>query len=299
MSKGENKESRPRRGGGDVKRRQRDAASLTSEKSSVAALLDEVFPVPLAKSHDDDDQVLTETGLLDSHLLWLERKSALGERTAEISHEVRNALVSFKTFLNLLPERQNDAEFMGPYRESVAEDLLRIDRLLEAVLHHAQPGFTDPASGPETTNPELAIQAVVQLLGRAASLRGVELIATCEASFVSMPRDELQQVLLNLTLNAVEATPEGGRVVIRSQPIANPDAEFVEIHIDDEGQGIAQEDRERIFTAFQSARGDRPGGLGLAICRGLIEATGGEIRVGQSKSGGARLIVRVPNAKLK
>lgn len=266
---------------------------------SISALLDQVFPAsasaPASPQRTEPETPASATGEkhLDSQIRWLERKSALGQHTAEISHEIRNALVAFKTFLRLLPEQKDDPEFIGAYRESVVGELGRLERLLDAVLHHAHPG-TAEFDTQQASESSPALEAVAQLLGHTALLRGVTLDCAPDAGPVALSRDALQQVLLNLTLNALEATPSGGRVCLSSTWVSGPGAGWVEIMLDDEGSGVDPEDHERIFAAFQSARGDRPGGLGLAISRGLVEASGGEIRLSSSKIGGARLIVRLP-----
>ena len=292
MPGGESKNRGQLKGRAGARRRLGGRSEEVANRSSVSALLDEIFP-DSSKTHDTSDTELSS----DAQIRWLERKSALGERAAEISHEVRNALVSFKTFLRLLPEQMNDPEFMGPYRDSVGQELGRLERLLEAVLHHAQPGWqSDP--DPQPTEAAPALEAVAQLLRRTADLAGVKFQCATEEGAVTMPRDALQQVLLNLALNAIEATPTGGRISLSNRRVAGPGAGFMEIQLDDEGEGVAQEDRERIFAAFQSARGDRPGGLGLSICRSLVEEAGGEIRLSSSATGGARLIIQLPACKV-
>lgn len=293
MPGGESKDRERRQGRAGARRRQGRRPAQAAKRPSVSAFLDEVFPDPDLRRSTSGKKPAPETSIGEARIRWLERKSALGERTAEISHEVRNALVSFKTFLRLLPEQMNDPEFMGPYRESVSEELRRLERLLGAVLHHAQPGSQgEPAD--QQTEAAAALEAVAQLLRRTADIAGVKLECITEAGAVSMARDSLQQVILNLALNALEASPNGGRVCLSNRRVPGPGAGFMEIQLDDDGEGVAQEDRERIFAAFQSARGDRPGGLGLSISRHLVEAAGGEIRLGSSANGGARLIIRLP-----
>ncbi len=292
MPGGESKNRGRLKGRAGTRQRLGGRSEKATSRPSVSALLDEIFPDP-----SQVDAASTSELSADAQIRWLERKSALGERAAEVSHEVRNALVSFKTFLRLLPEQMNDPEFMGPYRESVSQELGRLERLLETVLHHAQPGWQ---GDPEQLQTEAApaLEAVAQLLRRTADLAGVKFQCATEEGAITMARDALQQVLLNLTLNAIEATPAGGRISLSNRRVAGPGAGFMEIQLDDEGEGVAQEDRERIFAAFQSARGDRPGGLGLSICRSLVEEAGGEIRLSSSATGGARLILQLPACEI-
>ena len=299
MPGGESRNRGRLKGRAGTRRRRASRSEEVANRPSVSALLDEIFPEPQSTRSESGPNVSKGEGpgslahLGADQIRWLERKSALGERAAEVSHEVRNALVAFKTFLRLLPEQMNDPEFMGPYRESIDQELGRLERLLEAVLHHAQPGRQgDPDQRHTEAAP--ALEAVAQLLRRTADLAGVKFLCATEEGAVTMTRDALQQVLLNLALNAIEATPAGGRISLSNSRVAGPGDGFMEIQLDDEGDGVAQEDRERIFAAFQSARGDRPGGLGLSICRTLVEEAGGEIRLSSSAHGGARLIIRLP-----
>ena len=174
-----------------------------------------------------------------------------------------------------------------------ADDNAVLDRLLEAVLHHAQPGWRG-AQTDSGTEVAPALEAVAELLRRTAHMGGIKFECATQEGAVSLSRDSLQQVLLNLALNALEATPPGGQVYFSNRKVAGPGAGFMEIQLDDDGEGVAPEDRERIFSAFQSARGDRPGGLGRPICRSLVQDAGGEIRLSSSANGGARLIIRLP-----
>ncbi len=299
MPGGESKDQGLMGGRAGIRRRLGRRSEAGSKRPSVSALLDEIFPDAVVdKAHPgsaprSETNVLSDNDVVAAQIRWLERKSALGERAAEVSHEVRNALVSFKTFLRLLPEQMNDPEFMGPYRESVTQELGRLDRLLEAVLHHAQPGWRG-AQTDSGTEVAPALEAVAELLRRTAHMGGIKFECATQEGAVSLSRDSLQQVLLNLALNALEATPPGGQVYFSNRKVAGPGAGFMEIQLDDDGEGVAPEDRERIFSAFQSARGDRPGGLGLAICRSLVQDAGGEIRLSSSANGGARLIIRLP-----
>jgi signal transduction histidine kinase len=109
-----------------------------------------------------------------------------------------------------------------------------------------------------------------------------------------MTRDALRQVLLNLTLNAIDATPAGAGIALEARPRSDAEGRWVEIVVDDGGGGIAPENRTRVFEAFFSSREQGPGGLGLAISKRLVESAGGTIEVAESPSGGARFRLRVP-----
>ena len=236
-------------------------------------------------------RALGRLGRLDEEVRRLDRLAALGDLLAEVVHEVRNPLVSVKTFLQLLPERLEDPEFLGGFRQLVTEEVQRLERLLDEVLRHSRPG----ASASSDDGAELAgtFASVTHLVAHRARERGVRIdIALARgADRVAMGRDALRQVLLNLTLNALDATPVGG--LVRLGADLDPAAGRLRLWVEDEGPGIAAADRDRIFEAFYSTRADRPGGLGLAISRRLVEECGGCVEVVDAPGGGARFVLHL------
>ena len=112
----------------------------------------------------------------------------------------------------------------------------------------------------------------------------------------AIDEDALRQIVLNLALNAFEATPEAGRVRLTVER-ANGQPSIV-LTVDDEGPGIPEPERERLFEPFFSSRAGRPGGLGLTVCRRLVDAAGGSIHVESAPhGGGARFRVRLPGCE--
>jgi len=231
---------------------------------------------------------------LDEAVQSLDRRAALGELVAEIVHEVRNPLVSVKTFLQLLPSRLDDREFLEDFRQVVIDEVARLERLLDSVLQHSRPNDGDEANGTACVGE--AFERVARLLDHRASERRVRLERPVEANApqVAMSRDALRQVVLNLTLNALDAARAVGRVGLDARSRSGSDGRWVEIRVEDDGPGIAPADRRRIFETFYSTRADRPGGLGLAISRRLVETAGGSIRAGEAEGGGAAISVRLP-----
>ncbi|MBW2712835.1 MAG: hypothetical protein JRC77_03705, partial [Deltaproteobacteria bacterium] len=187
---------------------------------------------------DSETQLATigkkSSELHDADLQRLDRLASLGDLVAEIVHEVRNPMVALKTFLQLLPDRMDDREFTTNFLEVAEEEVQRIERLLNAVLNYARPSRLHPSVSADV----------------GGALRTVELLLTYRASersiLLEMPRelpeltalispDQLRQVALNLTMNAIEVTPSGGRVRIRAQEQDNS----VLVDFEDEGPGVA------------------------------------------------------------
>jgi two-component system sensor histidine kinase HydH len=226
---------------------------------------------------------------LDAEVQRLDRLAAVGGLLAEIVHEIRNPLVSIKTFLHLLEE---DGGESGEFRGVAIDELRRIERLLEVVMQHARPPSLHNAEAIGELEP--ALRSVVQLATLRAAGRGL----TLELSFAEelpparIAPDALRQILLNLTLNAIEASERGA--CIRLVAIANEGT--VSIAVEDEGPGIPEALRARLFEPFFSTK-SRPGGLGLAITRRLVEEAGGVIEIEDREPRGTRFRVTLPLAQ--
>lgn len=229
---------------------------------------------------------------LDRQVRQLDRLAAVGALTAEIAHEVRNPLVSVKTFLQLLPERWGDPSFSGEFMTLVTDELRRVERLLDLIIAHSGPPATSAESG--VTAVASGLESALALLRHRAHKREVQLESEIADGLpgVALGADELRQVVLNLLLNAIEATPPKGSVALR----ATAAGEFVELAVADEGPGVPAEACEAIFEPFYSTRSERSGGLGLAITRRIVADAGGTVSVGARAGGGAEFLVRLPSA---
>ncbi len=226
---------------------------------------------------------------LDRDVHQLDRLAALGALSSEIAHEIRNPLVSMKTFLQLLPERWGDPEFSDSFLALVSDELRRMERLLDVIIDYARPDGQTPDHRPADVS--TAIDVNLALLEHRARKREVRLEARIPEDLpaVALSEDRLRQVLLNLLLNAIDVTFPGGRVVLNARRVGDS----VDIIVSDEGPGVPAELRSEIFEPFFSTRSENPGGLGLAITRQIIRAAGGEIRVGDRDAGGAEFAVRL------
>lgn len=226
---------------------------------------------------------------LDSDVRRLDRLAALGRMTQELAHEVRNPLVSVKTFLQLLPERSDDPDFTTRFLAVAGEELERTLRLLALVIDYPGAAEGTPA---EPARVAATIEAVLELLRPYARQRGISLTATpADAEVnVALGGDALRQVLHNLLLNAIDATPRGAAVSVAVSALPSG----IELVVSDAGAGVAPELRERVFEPFFTTRGVHHGGIGLAIARGLVEQAGGRIRVRAADGGGAAFVVVLP-----
>jgi signal transduction histidine kinase len=232
---------------------------------------------------------ITRVERLDRDVRQLNRLASLGALSSEIAHEIRNPLVSMKTFLQLLPERWGDPEFSDSFLALVADELRRMERLLDVVIEYARPDGETADHRPADVS--AAIDVNLSLLDHRARKREVKLESKIpdDLPAVALSEDRLRQVLLNLLLNAIDVTSPGGRVVLSAKRVGDS----VELIVSDQGPGVPAELRSEIFEPFFSTRTDNPGGLGLAITRQIIREAGGEIRVGDRDAGGAEFAVRL------
>jgi two-component system NtrC family sensor kinase len=201
-------------------------------------------------------------------------------------------------FQELLLAGGLDAAEQRDFLERMKRETERVHRVLRDLLDFARPMARSDASAEAPGSVAQAIDDVIDLLTPQKAMRGVEV--RCEVApglpAVALAEERLVQVLLNLLLNAADAVPRsGGRIVVRALRGAPG---RVEIEVEDNGRGIAREIEGRLFEPFATTKDVGKGtGLGLAVCRGLVEAAGGTIRALRGGEGGARFVLELPEAR--
>jgi len=141
------------------------------------------------------------------------------------------------------------------------------------------------------------IDQVMYLVSHKAELTGVKVVTEDISPEPPVMADfgQLQQVFVNLVVNAIEATPEGGRITIRS---SLDDSGWVRVSVQDTGCGISRDNMEKLFTPFFTTKGLEKGvGLGLAVSYGIIERHGGRIEVQSEVGKGSTFSVYLPVCK--
>jgi signal transduction histidine kinase len=220
------------------------------------------------------------------------RLSAVGTLAAGVAHEIRNPLVAIRTFLQLFPHRKDDPEFVAHFHALSLKEVDRIARLITDLLTFSRSRERTVA------HVDLAdvTAHVATLLGPEAVKRGVSLMVSCAEALppVDGDADQLEQAILNVALNAVEASPPGGTVTILVQPARTLSGTLqVRVEIIDQGAGVAREHRDAIFTPFFSTK-EGGTGLGLAVAHQLVAEHAGRITVGSTPGGGATFILSFP-----
>ena len=219
-----------------------------------------------------------------------DRLSALGTLAAGVAHEIRNPLVSVRTFIQLLPERLGDEEFRTTFRDLALGEVERICGLINDLLAFARPA---PAQVEPTDLNELVGQ-IVRLLDAEARKRGVAVACLSDPLLPLVTVDEAQvkQVLMNIILNAIEACGARGRVEITTRSEAGPEPSCV-VAVADSGRGIAPEHLEQIFDPFFTTK-DAGSGLGLFVAHEIVTHHGGSITAAPRAEGGTVFTIHFP-----
>jgi len=216
-----------------------------------------------------------------------ERLAELGEMGAMLAHEIRNPLAGIKGYAQVIEKRPGDARNAG-FAQMIVREALRLEQLVTDLLSYAK---SDTAPHGTVDLKEL-IESAVSLVRPEAEAHGVTVEEECrEGIEVAGCRDKLAQVLLNLMKNSLQAMPEGGRLSIRAEELRKQ----VIVEVADSGQGIGAEHQARIFEPFFTTKA-RGTGLGLALCRKIVEEHKGTIAVSSAPGQGTTVSVTLPRS---
>lgn len=249
----------------------------------------------MSENHTSDRERLEqENRILRQRLLEAQRLVALGELVSTTTHEFNNMLMTIINYAKL-GLRHSDAPTRGKAFEKILAASARATRITNGILGMAR----NRTAGQEPTNLVALVDDTLLLLEREMNKYRIRV----EKQFGSIPEvyvnaSQIQQVLLNLLINARQAMPRGGRVMIRLGYDAAMD--MVDLVVRDYGCGIAAESLPHIFDPFYTtkpgpdASGKGGTGLGLSLCKEIIEAHSGRIRVESAVGKGTQFTVKLP-----
>ncbi len=237
-----------------------------------------------AESLEWANRELRESG---EQLRRAERLSALGEIAAGLAHEIRNPLAGVKGAIEIVSARATAGTPEAEFSRIATQELKRIEGLVQEFLDYARPKppRLRPAALPDV------VRRVVSLLGPQAEQAGVALTAEGDDASPGLRIDpeQIEQVLVNVVLNAVQASPRDGHVRLRHQ---TRNGRYL-IEVTDQGLGVPPEAKARIFEPFFTTK-ERGTGLGLAISQRIIAAHQGEIQLTPREGGGTIVEILLP-----
>jgi signal transduction histidine kinase len=246
----------------------------------------------------DTTKRLTDTR---AQLVRSERMASVGRLAAGLAHEIGNPIAALMGMEDLLMDGGLDADAQRDFVQRMRRETERIHVVVRDLLDFARPEERTSTEGPPMPADVHAVVDDVTALVRPQKLFRAVKIETdlAPALEVALPAPRLTQVLLNLVLNAgaaiVAGRGESGRIVIRARTVS---ASRARIEVEDDGPGVAPAVRDQLFEPFVTTKPVGEGtGLGLAVCRGLVESAGGEIGVDASYERGARFYVLLPLAR--
>jgi PAS domain S-box-containing protein len=274
----------------ELRFRRKDGTTFIGEVSALLLADDEERPAGvLWRVHDLTERRRgdAERKRLRARLLHTERLSALGEMAARIAHEVRNPLVSIGAAAQVVAEETGGDSPVAPEVQAIVREVKRLDNIVSDFLRFARPRRVERKSVDLSPVVNESVDLVRVKAPHHQLLITVEppVIARCDP-------DGVKQVLLNVLLNAVEASPSTApNNVIELEARVAGDA--VELSIADRGPGVPSSARSRVFDPFFSTK-TRGTGLGLAVSKQIIDEHQGRIRLLNRRGGGTRVVIELP-----
>ncbi|MBN2413015.1 sensor histidine kinase [candidate division KSB1 bacterium] len=247
----------------------------------------------LANSLRELKQSTEEKEIIESQLRTAERLSTLGELTASLAHEIRNPLGSIRGAAEILQD-DTKSETNKKFVNILLEETKRLDSVVTNYLTFAKPRETRK----QLVSLKDMINSTISLLGvqiRKNNLT-VEININPENIHINCDENQIRQALLNILLNAIQATPAKGKILIESG-IYN---KYIQINIIDSGPGFTWDVLSHLFEPFYSTK-ENGSGLGLAITRRIIESHNGRIYAKNTEKNGAAITIEfnIDNEKIQ
>lgn len=247
----------------------------------------------LARAFNDmaEDLATTSARVTELHQKEIERAQHLatvGELASGLAHEIKNPVVGISHGIDLVRRRIGANPSVDPILEEVTRELHRIETAIRDLLTFARPASPTLVS----TDINRVIERACRLVQASAESRGVSLQTSFLPGIPTVPADAtlLEQALVNIVLNGIEATPAGGTV--RVAPEATETG--VVIRVSDTGVGIPPDQRELVFKPFYTTRPKGGTGLGLSITREIVERQGGQVSLTSLEGFGTTIEITLP-----
>ncbi|MFA7256808.1 MAG: ATP-binding protein [Kiritimatiellales bacterium] len=238
---------------------------------------------------------------MEEQIRRTDRLSSIGTLSAGMAHEIKNPLVTIKTFTQLLPHQHNDADFRHTFFDLVGQEVKRIDTIVNRLLNFARPAKAalKPVSLHEIIENSLRL-AEQQFLQHEITL---ERHLDARRHVIEADAEQLNQTFVNFFLNATHAMNKGGTLTVRTSVIPHSqdiplvtgmqNGDRIQVDVQDTGCGIAPEELSKIFDPFFTTK-ENGVGLGLSVSHGIIQEHNGTIDVESEKGKGSVFHVQFP-----
>ena len=234
-------------------------------------------------------QDTTEKRRLESQLIQSDRLAALGQLAAGVAHEINTPLTLILGYADILSQTVGSDNLSNSYLKTIVEESERISDIVRSLLNFARP--SNMPAGKCKVNE--TCRRTLRIFGGQMARRGIQVTMELDESEPEAAIDtgELQQVILNMLLNAMQAMPDGGHLGIQTRV----SRDMVEIAITDTGIGIAPENLQKVFNPFFTTKEVGKGtGLGLSVSFDIIEKHGGTVKVESQLGRGTAFTIVLP-----
>jgi two-component system sensor histidine kinase HydH len=224
---------------------------------------------------------------LEEQLSRAKHLSTLGEMIAGVSHEIRNPLGIISSSAELLKKKMNADDPMTRIPDIIIQESTRLNNIITDFLNFARPRTANRYA----CRVQDVIAKNIDFLAPQIEEKGHTITTDFEQDLpvIDADADMLYQAFLNILINAMQAMPEGGDILIKMKA----DNTSLWIAFEDHGEGVSREDMEKIWDPFFTTK-EKGTGLGLGIVKNIIEAHDGLIRLQNRPEGGARVSIRLP-----
>jgi signal transduction histidine kinase len=269
--------------------------TATASRLSVATLNIAIAPL-VSKDQEQIGRLIiiddvTDRAELEQRLVQADKLSSIGLLAAGVAHEVNTPLAVISTYAQMLAKQVAEDSQKSIILEKIAKQTFRASEIVNSLLNFSRTSST--SFGPVNVN--RVIQETLSLLEHQLQKSGIEIKTHLDPGVPPIQGNagKLQQVFLNLFLNARDAMAAGGALEVSSYE----DGAGARVEVSDTGHGIAPENLHRIYDPFFTTKGAKKGtGLGLSVTYGIIQEHGGSIEVSNRRGGGATFRVELPAA---
>ncbi len=238
---------------------------------------------------------ISEKKILERQVQRNEQLAALGELAAGLAHEIKNPLTSIKGFSQILPNKLDDKKFLLKFSNIIKTESDRLNKIIEGLLQFARP------KGEKLENHliEKIINNVLDLMRFQLNKNNIKVnIELTDMPKVYCDQNQIQQVFINIILNAIQAMPDKGKLTVRNELLVRKSPEnlfyeFNAVYISDIGPGIPEKHREKLFNPFYTTK-SKGTGLGLSISYRIISEHKGFIEVFSKVGKGTTFVIYLP-----
>lgn len=268
---------------------------LRAEENALRAKIDELTATTTRLTHAREALSDTRERLADS-----EHMASIGKLAAGVAHEIGNPIAAIMGLHDLLQDGELDASDREDFLRRMRKETERIHGVVRDLLDYARPDSSQGSSPLPFANVHDVLDDVLALMKPQKEWRNVDAALDVPANLVvAIAPQRLTQVFLNLLLNAGAAMAgrENARVRIDAKIAEREGRSTARIVVEDDGPGVPEDLRDRIFDPFVTTKDVGAGtGLGLSVCKGIVEAASGTIRLDSGADRGARFVIELPIA---